>query len=151
VTDAKGATIIEAAFITPLLLLLTFAIFEFGAFFYTYLTLETGVSQATRFAVTGNQLSDPDDPGSLLTREASIKLAMRRAAPTLTIEDGMFSFSHMPLDGTVWLGGIGDANELVRVSVNYNFEFFTPLIRPFFPDGGFSITVQSMMKNEGFE
>ena len=50
----RGATLIEAAIITPLFLLLTFSIVEFGAVFYAYLALENGVSLATRYAVTGN-------------------------------------------------------------------------------------------------
>ena len=51
--DAGGATLMEAAIITPLLLLLTFSIVDFASMFYCYLALESGVSQATRFAVTG--------------------------------------------------------------------------------------------------
>ena len=46
--DATGATLLEAAIITPLLLLLTFSIADFGGLFYVYLALENGVSQATR-------------------------------------------------------------------------------------------------------
>ena len=61
--DATGATLLEAAIITPLLLLLTFSIADFGGLFYVYLALENGVSQATRFAVTGNG-GRPVDPGS---------------------------------------------------------------------------------------
>ena len=52
--DTAGTSIVEAAIITPLLLLLTLSIVDFGALFYVYLALENGVSQATRFGVTGN-------------------------------------------------------------------------------------------------
>ncbi len=55
-SDDKGANLVEAAIITPLLLLLTLAIVDFSAMFYAYLALEHGVSQATRFAVTGQEL-----------------------------------------------------------------------------------------------
>ena len=80
--DSKGANLVEAAIITPLLLLLTFAIVDFAAMFYCYLALEHGVSQATRFAVTGQEMSAGGTP---IGREASIKAAMREATPTLTI------------------------------------------------------------------
>ena len=53
--SSRGSTLVEAALITPLLLLLTFSIVDFGALLYIYLSLESGVSQATRFAVTGSQ------------------------------------------------------------------------------------------------
>ena len=52
--DADGQSMIEAAIITPLMLLLTIGIIEFGAVFYVFLSLQNGVSQATRYAITGN-------------------------------------------------------------------------------------------------
>lgn len=48
--DSKGTSLVEAALITPLLLLLTFGICEFASLFYVYLALENGVSQASRLA-----------------------------------------------------------------------------------------------------
>src|ERR1044072_176811 len=96
-SDAKGANLVEAAIITPLLLLLTLSIVDFSAMFYCYLALEHGVSQATRYAVTGQQMSAS---GSPIGREASIKSAMRYATPTLTIPDSAFSFSFMPVAGS---------------------------------------------------
>src|SRR5437762_7563857 len=90
VGNSQGTSLVEAAIITPLLLLLTFAIVDFGALFYVYMALENGVSVATRFAITGNTLTAPG--GAALSRTESIKLAMRRATPTLTIGDGDFGF-----------------------------------------------------------
>lgn len=143
--DAKGANLIEAAVITPLLLLLTLSIVDFSLMFYAYLQLEHGVSQATRFAVTGQQMSSGGTP---IGREASIKTAMRDAAPTLTIPDSAFSFSFMPMNGTSWSSGLGGANDVGRVTVNYTWQFMTPLIRPFFANGQINLRVQSTMKNE---
>ena len=69
--------ILETAIVTPLLLLLTFGVVDFGALFYGYLALENGVSQATRSAVTGNQTPDPDHPGSMLSRAVQPEPARR--------------------------------------------------------------------------
>ena len=66
--DATGSNMVEAAIITPLLLLLTFAVMDFGGLFYAYLALENGVSQATRYGVTGNTMDDPANPGTPLSR-----------------------------------------------------------------------------------
>jgi Flp pilus assembly protein TadG len=143
--DSKGANLVEAAIITPLLLLLTFSVVDFSAMFYCYLALEHGVSQATRFAITGQQMSSG---GSPMGREASIKAAMRQATPTLTIPDSAFSFSFMPANGSTWSSGLGGANDVGRVTVNYSWTFMTPLMRPFFPNGQLNLRVQSTMKNE---
>jgi TadE-like protein len=146
--DTSGATLIEAAIITPLLLLLTFGIMEFAAMFYVYLALENGVAQASRYGVTGLLKDDPMNPGTPLNRTESMKLAMRQATPTLTIPDAEFTFSHLPVGGTVWLGGTGGPGEIEKVTVTHTWTFMTPLIRPFFTGGQLVIQVDSSMKNE---
>jgi len=148
--DASGATLIEAALVTPLFLLLTFSIVEFGAVFYAYLALENGVSLSTRYGVTGNLMDDPSNPGTPLSRQDSIKTAMKDATPTLTIDDSTFTFSHRtPGPGGGWVGGSGGPNDIERVTINYTWKFFTPLIWPFFPPNGeLNLRVDSAMKNE---
>jgi Flp pilus assembly protein TadG len=145
--DDKGANIIEAAVMTPLLLLLTFAIVDFSSMFYAYLALEHGVSQATRLAITGRTMNDPNT-GAPMSRADSIKQKMRESTPTLTIPDGAFQFSFMPSGSSSWQSGLGGPGDIGRVTVTYNWTFMTPLIRPFFTGGAMTLTVQSTMKNE---
>src|SRR5262249_24601301 len=147
--DTTGVNMIEAAIITPLLLLLTFSVVDFASIFYVYLTLENGVSQATRFAITGQTLADPSNPATQLHRLNSPKLAMRRATPTLTIPDGAFAFSHMAPGATSWTGGVGGPGDVEKVTINYTWNVMTPLLRPFFTNGRITFTVDSAMKNEG--
>jgi hypothetical protein len=146
--DTSGGSLVEAALITPLLLLLTFGIMEFATMFYVYLALENGVSQATRYGVTGNLKDDPLNPGTPLNRVDSIRLAMRQATPTLTIPDAEFTFSHLPAGGGAWVGGTGGPGEIEKVTVNHPWTFMTPLIRPFFTGGTLNIQVESSMVNE---
>ena len=149
VRDTRGTNLLEAAIITPLLIMLTFAICDFGALFYVYLALENGVSQASRYGVTGNLMDDPARPGTPLSRTDSIKTAMRQATPTLTLADSAFSFSHMPVGGSSWVGGSGGPGDIEKVTVDYNWDILTPIMRPFFSNGQIRFTVDSAMKNEG--
>ena len=142
--DDRGTNLIEAAILTPLLLFVTFAIVEFGMLFFIYLTLENGVSQATRYAVTGQMVAGMD-------REQSIRHAMRTASPTLTLPDGAFEFSHLPAAGGGWTPGTGGPSEIGRVTVNYTWTFFTPLVRVLFADGRINLVVESAMMNERYE
>jgi len=146
--DCRGTNLIEAAFVTPLLLLLTFGIVDFSGVFYGYLALENGVSQATRFGITGEVLADPNQPKVNLSRVDSIKLAMRRATPTMTIPDAAFTFSHLPEGQSVWLAGTGGPNDVEKVMVTYDWELMTPLIGTLFPKGHLTLKVSSAMKNE---
>jgi hypothetical protein len=149
VRETAGTSLLEAAIITPLLLLLTLSVVDFGVLFYVYLALENGVSQATRYGVTGNVAPDPSNPVNNLSHDDSIKLAMRQAAPTLTIPDAAFSFSFMPAGGGAWQPGDGGPNQLERLSVAYTYQLMNPLLWPFFPGGQVTLNVQSAMKNEG--
>ena len=118
--------------------------------FYAYLALENGVSQATRFAVTGNLMDDPANPGTPLNRQQSIMAAMRQATPTLTIPDSAFSFASRPLSGGAWAPGApGGPGQLEKVSVRYTWTFMTPLVGAFFTNGQLPLQVDSAMKNEG--
>lgn len=134
---------VEAAIITPLLLLLTLATVDFASLFYVYLALQNGVSQATRFAVTGNLV--PDE-----SREGSIRIAMRQATPTLTLDDSAFTFSHLPPGGSSWTSGVGGPDDVGKVTIDYTWHLMTPLLRPFFANGEIHFTVESAMKNEKF-
>jgi Flp pilus assembly protein TadG len=146
--DERGQSILEAAIVTPLLVLLTFGIMEFAIVFYQYLALENGVSQATRYAITGNQMNDPGNPGNLLSATQSIETAMRQATPTLTLPDGDFTFSHMTPGSTTWTAGTGNPNDIEKVAINYTWTIMTPIMRQFFPGGQITLRVESAMKNE---
>jgi hypothetical protein len=148
-SDATGTNMIEAALIAPLLILLTLSIVDFGLLFFVHLALENGVSQATRFAVTGNLMDDPMNPGVKLSRMDSIKLAMRQATPTLTINDSAFTFTHSSPGSSVWLGGTGGPSDIEKVSINYTWKLFNPLLWPFFTNGQINLKADSAMKNEG--
>ena len=58
--NTSGQSLVEFAIVLPLLLLVFFGIFEFGRFYFTKLTLQHAVREATRFAITGNVLADPE-------------------------------------------------------------------------------------------
>jgi Flp pilus assembly protein TadG len=146
--DAKGNTLVEAAVLTPLLLLLTFSIMDFASLFYVYLALENGVSQASRYGVTGGVMDDPLNAGQKLSRNDSMIAAMRLATPTLTIPTSAFSFSFMPIGGTSFVAGNGGPGQIEKVTVDYTWDIVTPLIRPFFPNGQIHFRVESAMKNE---
>ena len=139
--DTAGANIVEAAIVTPLLLLLTFSIVDFASLFYAYLALENGVSQAARYGVTGEL-----EPG--MTHEESIILAMRDAMPTLSIASTDFEFTHMSPGSDTWEAGAGEPSDISRVTVTRPWPIMTPLIKRLFPGGEIVIRVESAMLNE---
>ena len=142
--DSRGTNMIEAALVLPMVLFVTFAIVDFASLMYAYTALENGVSLATRYAITGRVSGQA-------SREASIRIRMRQATPTLTIPDNAFTFSHIPVGDTNWLSGVGGPNDIGRVRVDYTWSLMTPLASVLFTDGEFTFAVESVMKNKRFQ
>ncbi len=132
-----GASLVEVALILPLLLLLFFGIFEFGRQFYVRLTVRHAVAEATRYAVTGNQLLDPEtlEP---IGRVESITRVLRENAGPLQI--GSEHVTIDPPDG-------GGPEDVVTVTVTYRYEYSLPGFDRLPPS---QFTVTTAMRNEPF-
>ena len=136
--DARGNSIIEAALIMPILMMVTFGIVDFGILFYKHLALENAVSQAVRYGITGNTAGG-------MSRQDSMKAVLRAAAPTLNIQDSDITFSR--LAGGNWVNGLGGPGDVERLSINYTHQVL--ILAPFFrPSGQIVLHAESAMKNE---
>ena len=75
--SSRGTALAETGIIITLLIPLTFAVLDFAGILYAFQAMQNGVSQATRFAVTGNHGTDAS--GTALPRDARPERAQRRA------------------------------------------------------------------------
>src|SRR5437899_10947978 len=140
----RGTALAVTGIIITLLIPLTFAVLDFAGILYAFQAMQNGVSQATRFAVTGN--NGTDGSGAALPRDGSIRQAMRAATPGFQIADNAFTFYNVS-KGTSDTGGPKD---IIRVTVAYDWQLLTPFLRPFFPGGYVTIRVASTMRNEPY-
>src|SRR5881397_4040960 len=101
---ARGQALVETAIGIVLLLLLTFSIVDAAMLFYIYLTLQNGVTEATRFAVTGQ---DPD----------AIKRVILDATPGLNINEDTEIFLNDISDPNHPIPGAGQPNSIILVKV----------------------------------
>ncbi len=128
---------VEFLFAVPLVLFLFFGILEIGRHYYTRLTLRHAVAEATRFAVTGRSLDDPET-GAPLSRAASIEEVMKGRAVNLGVD--VTQITIVPPDG----GGPG---QVVQVGVRYEYNFlFQPMGELLSPLR--EIVVTTAMRNE---
>lgn len=134
---AKGQSLIEMALVMPILMLVTFSIVDFALLFYTHLSLESAVSQAVRYGITGGAMQG-------MSRQESMKSVLRRSAPTLTIDDNDISFSR--LAGGNWVAGLGGPGDVERLSIDYTHRVL--ILAPFFANGQINLHAESAMKNE---
>src|SRR5256712_8268485 len=140
-----GQALVETAIGIVLLMLLTFSVVDAGLLFFAYLSLENGVTEATRYAVTGQQASDPANPANRYSREDSVKLVMRNSTPGLRIDDGEFAF----YDVTHRQPGVGVPNSVIQVTVTHPWRLASPMLWPLVGNGGvINLRVSATMKNE---
>jgi len=135
---SRGSALVEMALITPMLLVLFASFFEFGRMFQTRLTARHAVIEATRFAVTGNQLTD-DGTGDLLDRATSIRRILTERAITLPVTPESIAID--PPDG-------GGPEDVVRVTLTYTYDYAFPGFMDVLPDMRFSVA--AAMRNEPF-
>lgn len=137
-----GQALAETALSIVLLVGLTFSVIDAAVLFFVYLTLENGVTEAARYAVTFRQESD--DRGGSLSRDDSIKKIMRDKTPGMSIPDSEFSFFNITDD----VGGTGSYNDVIRVTVTHPWQLMFPVLWPLTGGGQFNLRVSATMKNE---
>ena len=54
----------------------------------------------------------------------------------------------MPPGSSSFVSGVGGPGAIERVTIDYDWDIMTPLIRPFFTGGKIHFKVESTMKNE---
>ena len=119
-----------------LMIVLMFTIFDFSHFYWSLLTVQNGVTQGTRFAITNRNFGG-------LNRDQSIRKAIKDATPGITIADADITFFNVTDD----TAGSGSFNDTIRVTVEHEFNFLTPIMQAVF-DGGITFRASSTMKNE---
>jgi hypothetical protein len=139
IRQTRGQSLVEAAFVLPLIMVVTFAIIDFAWVLFSYLALQNGVAEAARYGITGGTMP-------AMTRPQSIMAVMRDASPTLTIRDEDFDFSH--LEDGAWVAGVGGPGEVERLRVTYVHDVL--VFRPLFEGGQVTLRAESAMKNERF-
>ena len=134
--DSSGQSLVEFALLLPVLLTMFFGTVEFGRLWFTKLTVRHAVVEATRFAVTGNRLTDPET-GDPMSRVASIEQHLRSNAFSLDIED----INIDPEDG-------GGPEDVVRVTVSYAYNYTLPGFKNKLPTVRFDVSAS--MRNEPY-
>jgi len=139
--NIRGQSIVEAALILPMLILLILGIVEFGRLFNYKLTLNYAVNEGAKAAA---YRSSPD----------TIKTVIKNSVTAFTIEDGNISIAYELGDGSPESYGVNADNKVyfnttqevfATIDVTYNYEPMIP-----YPDLGlpniFALNSQAYVK-----
>lgn len=161
--NGKGVTIVEFALVFPLLVLLVFAVLDFGLYFFIQHSVQFATREGVRLALVGRTIADPNNPSSQLTREASIVQTIRNKA-AMAVNPAALQISIFPVDGTTFADptgwqntqDAGQAGSYMRVRTTYTYNlvtplrFLMPLLIPLTPPRAFVISAQATYRNELF-
>ncbi len=156
--NTKGATAIEVGLTILPFLLAMFAVAEFGWYYLHMHTLTAATRDGIRIGALGSSTADPNNPKKNLSREESVKHAIRaRALTVMDIDPSQIyifplndDFSN-PKDVPGSNPDAGAAGAFMRVRVQYEHEFFTKLIGGFFSDSGsIQMITEGTYRNEEF-
>ena len=132
----RGQGLVELVLAIPVLMVLFFGIYEFSRYYSARLRIRSTVAEAARFAATGNQLTDPVT-GDPLSRALSIRTKILSEVGPFGVTSGDITLS--PADG-------GQPEEVVTVSLDYQYEVAVPLMEQVLGRGTLDFTVSTSMR-----
>jgi len=124
--------------------LLAFAAIDFSWLLFNQMSMQDAVRSAARYATTGNHLPNPAQPGTNLSRVASIDQILTQAAVGTHIDSIVIS----SVAGGV--GSAGGPGDTVTVKAVCDVPLLTTALGSFFSGNKFNFTVSATFNNEQF-
>lgn len=175
-----GSTVLEFAFVAPILILLLFGGMEVGMIFFADSLLEGGLREAARFGLTGApppsgtredhivKVINDNGAGVVKITASNVKTlvypnftSIGEPEPyTDTNGNGSHDFGEPYTDincNSQWdpdqgKAGLGHGGEVVQYTVNYDLPLLTGLLAPLLgKDGKFPLAAMVVVRNEPFD
>ena len=140
---------IETAIAAFVVLTVMVCAIEVGRLNYYRIALKNAVSQAARYATTGQRMPDPNNPGQTLSREDSIVATIQKLSVGIPVTSAQVTMTATDDSGNVVNGG-GEAGDVVTISVTYNVNVVAPVFRNFFTNHQYTFTASTTFLNEEF-
>lgn len=160
IKNQRGNTTTEMAMMLLPFVILILGVMEFGWYFLHQHTLQYATREGMRLALVGEVLNDEN--GDPQTRDASIRQVIHEKG-----ELGLMNIDQAD-DIAIWKAGAnddagggltfeelapnaGNPADYMRIKVDYEHQFLTPLIGNFFPDSdSITLRAEATYRNEDF-
>lgn len=152
----SGTTVVEMAFVAPVVLLIMLALVELSLMFFTTLTMQYAVREGARYAITGQRNLDPNAANQ--QRSAAVIASIRSNSlgmyerlgqtPSVGPEISVNGVKYAP--AAYSSGMFGQAGAIIVLQLDCYWIVTTPLLSQFFADGRYHFTVGATMRNEIF-
>lgn len=149
----RAQALVEFALVSVIFFMLIFGIFDTVRLFQSWVTVQHAAREGARFAVTGQVACTgfTDDRVACITlraKEASIGLVGGGASGT-DVAVSLKSWHYPNYSGAGTANSAGSQCDAVEVTVSYQHEMVTPIIKAILP-GGIGVKGRQRMLNEPF-
>lgn len=131
-SEGRGQGAVEFILVFPVVLVLMFGLFEFSRYYFTRISVQHAVREATRYAVTFRTTAGMDRPTSIKNEVTSRTDDIGVAVEDVTLD---------PADG-------GDPLEIVRVTATFRYRWIMPWIKDLVPNEVSEFEVTTAYRNE---
>jgi Flp pilus assembly protein TadG len=128
----RGAAAVEFALLVPIFLVMVFGIMDFGLLIYSKTVVNNAAREAARTASLGGTFDQSVD--AAISAAGALIGAAPTVSPTCTLKDGTTT---CPTWVTGTTGTPPPSGSTVKVTLNYNYVWMTPLVE-FIPGLGSS-------------
>lgn len=151
IKNQRGNTTTEMAMMLLPFVILILGVMEFGWYFLHQHTLQYATREGMRLALVGEVLNDEN--GDPLSREISISQVIHEKGELGLMDITDINFEHQADDNNWELApNAGNPAEYMRLKVDYQHKFLTPLIGSFFPDSEkILLSAEATYRNEDFD
>ena len=150
----KGGTTIEFAMTAMVFIISLMAIVDLSYMFFVNLTMQHAVREGARYALTGQSDLDPNPQGTAQDRcDATIVRIKDASMGFFDRASSVIVFKTVNDDGSITqvpANSCAAANQIIVITVTCELPLISPLMRSFFPNGKYSFSASSTMKNEAF-
>jgi Flp pilus assembly protein TadG len=144
----RGTTVVEMALATIVFFMLTLAVIDLGRMQFFRSRLQYAVSQSTRFAATGNTMTDPNT-NKAMSRQDSIVAKVKQLSGISNLGTADIVMKATNEAGTT-ANGPGNGGDLVTLQATYSVPVLAPYLSSAFPNGKYKFTCATTYRNELF-
>lgn len=124
----RGQSLVETAIVFPVLLLLLSGLLDLGRLYYVYVGLQDATGEAALFLAVSPECETSADGSSCTDPNNALFRAQNAGGTTGVIDFSTITTNITYTDDEPTPNGIRDIGDTVTVTMDYPFEFLTPIM-----------------------